>query len=158
MGCASSKEKGNKGKQKGNIEHQNSTYEQAGGHGGGVAFTGDRVTKVTKIEEVISYRKIFDEYETSSLTKMQQFLPKYYDDNPIEEDPEMWNLTVENLLYGKEKGSFIDMKLGTSTLTSDKDDQVTRIATRKLVDELYTCSGKHGFTICGMNLKNPFTG
>ena len=116
------------------------------------------MTKVTKLEEVISYRKIFDDYEKSSLTKMREFLPMYYDDSPFEKDPEKWYITVENLLYGKEKGSFIDMKLGTSTLTSDKADRVTSIASRHMVDNLYTCSGKHGFTICGMNLKDPITG
>ena len=86
-------------------------------------FTGDRVTKETKLEEVINYRKIFDDHgEATSLTKMRQFLPMYYDDTPNEDNPEKWMITVENLLYGKEQGSFVDLKLGTSTLTSDKDD------------------------------------
>ena len=119
---------------------------------------GDRVTKVTKLEEVINYRKIFDEHgEQTSLSKMRQFLPMYYDDNENEENCEMWNITVENLLFGKENGSFIDLKLGTSTLTSDKDHQKTRVATRAIVDK-FTCSRDHGFTICGMNMKDPCTG
>ena len=67
-------------------------------------------------------------------------------------------MTVENLLYGMEKGSFIDLKLGTSTLTSDKEGRFYLETTRKMLDNLWTCSGEHGFTICGMNLMDPETG
>ena len=133
MGCVKSKEKDSRPK-KAEIEVSNQTYdpqkyEQAGGHGGGVKFTGDRVTKETKLEEVINYRKIFNEFEPpTSLTKMREFLPKYHDDGPHEKDAEKWMITVENLLFGKENGSFVDLKLGTSTLTSDKDEQQIKIA------------------------------
>ena len=122
-------------------------------------FSGDRVTKVTKLEEVINYRKIFDDHAApTSLTKMRQFLPMYHDDFPNEDDCEKWMITVENLLYGMENGSFIDLKLGTSTLTSDKEGRVYLETTRKLLDEFWTCSGAYGFTICGMNMKNPENG
>jgi hypothetical protein len=117
------------------------------------------VTKVTKLDEVINYRKIFDDHGAeTSLTKMRKFLPMYYDDEEIPDNCERWNITVENLLFGLENGSFIDLKLGTSTLTQDKDDRATQIVSRSAIDKLYTCSGEHGFTICGMNLKNPTTG
>ena len=107
---------------------------------------------------MINYRKIFDDHaEPTSLTKMRQFLPKYHDDGPHEKDPEKWMITVENLLFGKENGSFVDLKLGTSTLTSDKDERQIKIAERKMVDA-WTCSAEHGFTICGMNMKDPSTG
>ena len=77
---------------------------------------------------MINYRKIFDDHEVpTSLTKMREFLPKYHDDGPHEKDPEKWMITVENLLFGKENGSFVDLKLGTSTLTSDKDEQQIKI-------------------------------
>ena len=100
-------------------DSDNSKYGQAAGHDDGIKFSGDRVTKVTKIDEVINYRAIFDDYcKPNTLTTLRKFLPMYYDDRQNEDSRgEKWDITVENLLYGKENGSFIDLKLGTSTLT-----------------------------------------
>ena len=69
----------------------------------------------------------------------------------------MWMITIENLLYGMENGSFIDLKLGTSTLTAEKEGNIY-LQARKAIQDSYTCSDKYGFTICGMNLKDPETG
>ena len=123
-----------------------------------MTYDGDRLTKVTKIKEVISYRKIFCDEKETSLTKLRPFVPKFYGAEINENDSDKCTITIENLLYGKEKGSSIDIKLGTSTLTSGKENQPLKVAERDVIDELITCSGQYGFTICGMNLKDPVTG
>ena len=54
------------------------------------------------------------------MTKLRPFVAQFYGARKIE-NKEKWMITIENLLYGKEHGSFIDIKLGTSTLTMGKD-------------------------------------
>ena len=50
-------------------------------------FSGEKVTKETKHEEVINYDKIFNDYlEPTSLTKLRQFLPMYYGREENEEN------------------------------------------------------------------------
>merc|ERR1712110_1100712 len=73
------------------------TCDQAGGHEGGITFDGAIIKKKTKASEVENYRLIFDEENETSLTKMRQFVPKFYG---AEEDEcsEQIQMTIENLL------------------------------------------------------------
>lgn len=50
------------------------------------------------------------------------------------------------------------MKLGTNTLTKGKEKNVVKKKTRDMVDVEVTTSHLLGFTVCGMNLKDPNTG
>ena len=47
---------------------------------------------------------------------MRPFVPNFYG---ADEQPDKCTLTIENLLYGKESGSYVDIKLGTTTVTVD---------------------------------------
>ena len=65
-------------------------------------------------------------------------------------------MTIENLLDGLENGSYIDIKLGSSTLTMNSS--LRKKLSRDYVDKDFTTSYALGFTVCGMNLKDPKTG
>ena len=65
-------------------------------------------------------------------------------------------MTIENLLFGLENASYIDIKLGSSTLTMNAS--MKKKLTRDFVDKDWTTSYALGFTICGMNLKDAKTG
>ena len=67
-------------------------------------------------------------------------------------------IVIHNLLYGLENGSFVDIKLGTNTLTAGKENNLIKKKTRDVVDVEITTSHLLGFTVCGMNLKYPETG
>ena len=84
---------------------------------------------------------------------MRPFLPQFYG---LEETDGKWRIKIENLLYGREFGSYADIKLGTSTLTQGKGKIKSVI--RQISDMDRTTSDSLGFTICGMNLKDPKTG
>ena len=101
----------------------------------------------------MNYQSIFNDEEETSLTKMRPFLPKLYD---VKEEDGEWKVCIENLLYGREFGSFVDIKLGTSTLTQGKGN--VKKVIREKVDMDFTTSYNMGLTICGMSLKNPKTG
>ena len=103
----------------------------------------------------MNYLHIFDECNDDSRTKLQPFLPLFYSAQQ-KKDSQKWSLCIENLLYGKENGSYIDIKLGTSTLTQGKC--CIKKVVRETVDMDFTTSYNLGFTICGMNLKDPVTG
>ena len=92
-------------------------YSQAGGHDNTIAFLGDRIEKCTKHAEAAVYQQIFDDQKTTSLTQLRPFVPYFYGAEQKLGDPYKWLITTQNLLYGLEKGSFVDIKLGTSTLT-----------------------------------------
>ena len=87
------------------------------------------MTKQCNLEEIKNYRLINAEDkiqelgggdEKTSLEKLQPFVPKYYGcDDSGGEVSNSCKITLENLLFGKENASFIDIKLGTSTLTLD---------------------------------------
>ena len=124
------------------------------------------MTKQCNLEEIKNYRLINAEDkiqelgggdEKTSLEKLQPFVPKYYGcDDSGGEASNSCKITLENLLFGKENASFIDIKLGTSTLTLD--------AQKRGVDESRAEKDKsrttfeHGFTICGLCFKDPATG
>ena len=58
--------------------------------------------------------------EKTSLEKLQPFVPKYFGcDDSGGEASNACQITLENLLLGRENASFMDIKLGTSTLTLD---------------------------------------
>ena len=65
-------------------------------------------------------------------------------------------MTLENLLYDLDNSSYIDIKLGSSTTT--KGSGLSKSLIRDIIDQDYTTSYQHGFTICGMLLKDPKTG
>ena len=93
-------------------------YSQAAGHSKTMAFQADKIEKVTKESEAKNYHNIFNN-DDSSLSKLQPFLPKFYWSKDMGGGKHM--ICIENLLYGIENGSIIDIKLGTSTLTSGKN-------------------------------------
>ena len=62
------------------------------------------------------------------------------------------------MLYGLENASFVDIKLGTNTLTAGKEGNLFKKTSRDIVDVEMTTSHLLGFTVCGMNLKDPHTG
>ena len=55
---------------------------------------------------------------------MKEFIPEYFGSAGTEEEPTM---KLQNLLYGLENGSFMDIKLGSDSLTvrgnADDEDQ-----------------------------------
>ena len=53
---------------------------------------------------------------------MKEFIPEYFGSAGNEEEPTM---KLQNLLYGLENGSFMDIKLGTDALTvrGNADDE-----------------------------------
>ena len=55
-------------------------------------------------------------------------MPKFFEAN-VENDK--CTITIENLLYGKENGSYADIKLGTTTVTLDAERRGTLIATMR---------------------------
>lgn len=87
------------------------------------------------------------------MTKLRPFTPIFYSANK-EEDT--WQIEIENLLFGRENASFIDIKLGTTTLTHGKS--VVKEIVREHVDIERTTTFNFGFTICAMNLKDSMTG
>ena len=158
MGCGGSKSKG--GGASNTVPKASTAYEQADGHPGTIKFNGDRITKKTKQSEVQNYNAIFyepEEGETeTSLMKMKPLVPAFYGGQAIENDPkDMWEMTIENLLYGKENASFMDVKMGTSSATLGSNEE--KVA-RRLIKDKKRCSFEHGITICGVNLKNDFSG
>ena len=157
MGCAGSKGgQSTKGGPK--PKPKSEAYEQAGGHAGGIVFDGEKITKQTKKSEVDNYKAIneISEDGETSLNKLKPFVSTYYDAKEIENDEKgKWSITIQNLLYGKEKGSFMDIKLGTSSETegASEEKQAKRLAMDK-----ERCTFEHGLTVVGVNLKDPTTG
>ena len=58
-------------------------------------------------------------------------------------------ITVENLLYGLEKGSFIDIKMGTSTITRNTKKKGAEEIKRRNEKDEKTTTAELGYTICG---------
>ena len=88
---------------------------------------------------------------------MRPFVPHLYGVNDTG-NPKMKEIVIENLLYGLEYGSFVDIKLGTNTLTKGKEKNLVKKGARDFMDVEVTTSHLMGFTVCGMNLKDPATG
>ena len=64
-------------------------------------------------------------------------------------------MTIQNLLYEKEKGSFMDIKLGTSSETAGASEEK---AAKRLACDKERCSFEYGITVVGVNLKDPKSG
>ena len=90
------------------------------------------------------------------MTKLRPFVPKYYGADMNASAGGKIDMTIENLLHGFDNGSYVDIKLGSSTLTMNSS--MRKKLTRDFVDQDFTTSYSLGFTICGMNLKDPRTG
>ena len=98
-----------------------------------------------------------NEETKTSLEKLQPFVPRFYggdESGGIESGK--CKITLENLLFGRENACFVDIKLGTSTLTLD-GRRKGRNEGREANDKKRT-SFEHGFTMCGICLKDPVTG
>ena len=134
----------------GRLDTKASMYSQAGGHDNTIVFEGDRLMKMTKESEALNYQLIFDDNEQTSLTKLRPFVAEFYGAKKLE-DGKKWRIELENLLYGLENASYIDIKLGTSTLTQGKGRLKTVV--RKKVD-MDTTAKMLGFTMCGMTVKD----
>ena len=93
-------------------------YDQAGGHADTIVFLGDTLEKGTKESEVLSYQQIFSDDEITSLTKLRPFVAGFH--GAKKDGANRWKITLDNLLYEMENASYIDIKLGTSTLTQGK--------------------------------------
>ena len=129
-------------------------------------FAGERMTKQCNLSEIINYKLIYgvDKAEQpgagdekTSLEKLQPFVPKYYGcDDSGGEASNACKITLENLLVGRENASFMDIKLGTSTLTLDAKQRGVEESRAKKDKE--RTSFEHGFTICGLCFKDPATG
>ena len=69
-------------------------------------------------------------------------------------------MTLQNLLYGLENGSFMDIKLGQDSLTvrGDADDEDRARIERKAQQDKERCTAEYGYTLVGVVLKNPKNG
>lgn len=132
-------------------------YEQAAGHKDTFKYVGYKLVKETRASEAKIYQQIFDDTHQTSLKGLRPFVPQLY---AVKDtiDPKMKEIVIHNLLYGLENGSFVDIKLGTNTLTAGKENNLIKKKTRDVVDVEITTSHLLGFTVCGMNLKYPETG
>lgn len=128
--------------------NSNDAYKQAGGHEGNVVFDGNKMTKTTKLSEVENYERIFKED-----TKFQKFLPHFYEATKNKDG--VCHMTSENLLYGRENASYMDIKLGTSSCTLGASDEKKQ---HRLETDEKRCTAKYGYTIVGCKFKNPETG
>ena len=67
-------------------------------------------------------------------------------------------ITLENLLYGKENGSYVDIKLGTTTVTVDAVRRGTHIVYMRQRTDSQRTTEEYGFTLAGICIKDPETG
>ena len=73
----------------------------------------------------MNYQEIFSLKEANtSLQRIKPFVPQMFD---CQTEHEPYTITLENLLFGKENASFVDVKLGTSTVTLDAQKRGTLI-------------------------------
>ena len=87
---------------------------------------------------------------------MRPFVPEMFG---CQNEYEPYTITLENLLYGKENASFVDIKLGTSTVTLDAQRRGTLVVkAREFTDWYGRTSYEYGFTLAGICLKDPVTG
>ena len=93
------------------------------------------------------------------MEKLQSFVPRFFggDDSGGSEAGKC-KITLENLLFGRENASFIDIKLGTSTVTLDCRVRGAEAVERREKHDKERTSSEHGFSITGICLKDPVTG
>lgn len=114
MGCSTAKAKVPVSK--------NDKNQQVAGHAGAIKFVGDKLQKKCNAEEVNNYQAIYStetfqaSKEALSLQKMKPFVSKFY--RSFTQDGAQW-IEIENLLHKAPNASFMDIKLGTSTITQN---------------------------------------
>lgn len=126
----------------------NGAYKQAGGHCGNFVFEGNKMTKKTKPSEVENYERIFRDDP-----KFKKLIPHFYGSK--KGDDHVCHIMTENLLYGRENASYMDIKLGTSTCTLGASEEKRQ---RRLANDQKRCTAEHGYTIVACQLKNPLVG
>ena len=131
------------------------------------------MTKIAPIDEAITYKAVngietqgFTTSQLNSLAKLKPFIPELYEIKEIEQmcvfqshkaaayntirEEKMAEIVMENLLFEHENtASFIDLKIGQSTLTKRaKSMNQQKIEHRNAKDAKRT-SGACGFSITG---------
>jgi len=123
---------------------------QAGGHENTLlsADSGDKVIKKTSEAECLNYKRIWESDQTDGLTAfngLQAFIPRYYNHEKGKPD-KVFHLTMDNLLFGHENASYMDIKLGISATTKGAGkDKVAK----QLKSDGDRTTAKYGFDICG---------
>lgn len=93
---------------------------QIGGHAYAFVWSDDKITKKTQQIEIDTYLKINSERseedspELQSLQKLKPFVPAFYG-GKVEDG--VVTIQIENLLQGTKDPAFMDIKLGTDTIT-----------------------------------------
>lgn len=79
---------------------------------------------------------------------MKKFIPKFY--GVVEKNDKKY-INIENMIYGKENGSTIDLKLGkiTAHISSSKEK-----LDRDYIKSQQSTSGELHFKVTGCNIKN----
>ena len=101
--------------------HDDLNTLQVAGHRGALTFDGERVRKRCSMAELANYKMIFseeseeDSAELKSLRQLRPFLPFFYGQTTDETGDRC--IEIENLLYTAPNASFMDIKLGTSSIT-----------------------------------------
>ena len=86
---------------------------------------------------------------------MRPFVSTFID---ASESPDKCTITLQNLLYGKENGSYCDIKLGTSTVTVDAVRRGTHVVYLREITDRQRTTSEYGFTLAGICLKDALTG
>ena len=86
---------------------------------------------------------------------MKPFVSKFY--RSFTQDGAQW-IEIENLLHKAPNASFMDIKLGTSTITQNTLKKGQAEIDRRNEKDAKTTSAELGFTICGFQQKNGTTG
>lgn len=107
-----------------------------------------------------NYEKIFfkgqaESQEDISLQMLKSYVPQYY--GQVEENGEK-KIEIENLLHKAPNASFMDIKLGTSTITLNTAAKGQSEIERRTAKDKTTTSGELGYTVCGLCKKNEETG
>lgn len=137
-------------------------FEAVGGHVGGVVFNGSKLTKKTNPPEVEVYEKINSAQDTdpsdedAALRELVNFTPRYFGSR--EEDGQMY-IDIENLLFDAPYANFVDIKMGTSTVTQQvRDRQDSNYLKKREIKDIQRSSKELGFTITGYSKKENDTG
>lgn len=135
---------------------------QVAGHPGAIKFDGQKLHKKCGEAEISNYEAIFADptafkytKEQRALQQMRHFVPKYY--GSYEENGEK-KIMIENMLHEAPNASFIDIKLGTSTVTLNTLKKGAEEIARRELKDSKTTSAELGYTICGFCQKDGQTG
>ena len=100
---------------------------------------------------------VFNEYtkEQLALQAIKSFMPKYY--GTYEENGGK-KIIIENMLFEAPNASFIDIKLGSSTVTLNTLTKGADEIARRDIKDAKTTSATLGYTLCGFCQKVGETG